>query len=272
MPYRVTHMLLASGLTVAFLVAGLSAWRWLRGDRAAGVERALKTGVVLAAILIPIQIFAGDQHGLNTLHHQPQKVAAMEGVWETERGAGLRLFAIPDEATRSNRYEIVIPNLASWILTHSADGQIRGLNEFVGNHPPVAPVFFAFRIMVGVGVLMLLVSWWGAWVLRRRGVTAWLARALIPMTFSGWVATLAGWYTTEIGRQPWLVTGVLRTRDAAGPVPTATIGASLTLYILLYVGLLLAYILTLMYLARRPDAPEPEESGHQDPLNPAPAE
>jgi len=272
MPYRVAHMLLASGLTVAFLVAGLSAWRWLRGDRAPGVERALKTGVVLAAILIPIQIFAGDQHGLNTLHHQPQKVAAMEGVWETERGAGLRLFAIPDEATRSNRFEIEIPNLASWILTHSSDGEIRGLNEFIGNHPPVAPVFFAFRIMVGLGVLMLLVSWWGAWVLRRRGVTPWLARLLIPMTFSGWVATLAGWYVTEIGRQPWLVTGILRTGEAAGPIPAGTIGASFVLYVTLYAGLLLAYILTLMYLARRPDAPEPEELGHQDPLNPAPAE
>jgi cytochrome d ubiquinol oxidase subunit I len=272
MPYRVAHMLLASGLTVAFLVAGLSGWRWLRGDRAPGVERALKTGVILAALLIPIQIFAGDQHGLNTLHHQPQKIAAMEGIWETESRAALRLFAIPNETTRSNSYVVEIPTLASWILTHSADGTIRGLNEFVGNHPPVAPLVFAFRIMVGVGMLMLLVSWWGCWVLRRRGVTPWLARALIPMTFSGWVATLAGWYTTEIGRQPWLVTGVLRTSEAAGPIPAGTIGLSLALYILLYAGLLLAYILTLMYLARRPDAPEPEETGHQDPLNPAPAE
>ena len=271
-PYRLAHMLLASGLTVSFLVAGLSAWRWLRGDRAPGVERALKTGVVLAAILIPIQIFAGDQHGLNTLEHQPQKVAAMEAIWETESRAALRLFAWPDEANRTNRYVIEIPTLASWILTHSADGTIRGLNEFEGNHPPVAPVFFAFRIMVGVGMLMLLVSWWGAWTLRRRGVTPWLARLLIPMTFSGWVATLAGWYTTEIGRQPWLVTGILRTADAAGPVPAHTIGASLAGYILLYAGLLLAYILTLMYLARRPDAPEPEQEAGQDPLNPAPAE
>jgi cytochrome d ubiquinol oxidase subunit I len=271
-PYRLTHMLLASGLTVSFLVAGLSAWRWLRGDRAAGVERALKTGVVLAAVLIPIQIFAGDQHGLNTLEHQPQKIAAMEGIWETENRAALRLFAIPNETTRSNSYVVEIPTLASWILTHSADGTIRGLNEFEGNHPPVAPLFFAFRIMVGVGMLMLAVSWWGAWTLRRRGVTPWLARLLIPMTFSGWVATLAGWYTTEIGRQPWLVTGVLRTADAAGPIPAHTIGLSLTIYILLYLGLLLAYILTLMYLARRPEAPEPEETGRQDPLNPAPAE
>lgn len=257
MPYRLVHMMLASGLTVAFLMAGLSAWRWLRGDHSAGVVRALKTGVVLGAILIPVQIFAGDMHGLNTLKHQPQKVAAMEGVWETERGAGLRLFAIPDAETRSNRYEIEIPYLASLILTHKLDGEIRGLNEFIGEHPPVAPVFFAFRIMVGVGVLMLLISWWGVWVIRKRGITPWLARVLVGMTFSGWVATLAGWYVTEIGRQPWLVTGILRTGEAAGPVAATTILASFIMYLALYAALLLAYILTLMHLAGRPAAPEP---------------
>ncbi|MBS7810977.1 cytochrome ubiquinol oxidase subunit I [Roseococcus pinisoli] len=271
MPYRLAHMLLASGLTAAFLIAGLSALRWLRGDRSAGVLRALRTGVTVAAVLVPVQIFVGDLHGLNTLEHQPQKVAAMEGVWETERGAGLRLFAIPDEATRSNRFEIEIPNLASWILTHSADGEIRGLNEFIGNHPPVAPVFFAFRIMVGMGVLMLLVSWWSLWKLRR-GVTPWMARALAAMTFSGWVATLAGWYVTEIGRQPWLVTGVLRTHDAVGPTPAGTVLSSLIMYLLLYGGLLIAYVLTLMHLAKRPASPEPEELGPSDPLKPLVAE
>jgi len=272
MPYRLSHMMLASGLTVSFLLAGLSAWRWQRGDRSPGVVRALKTGVVLGAILIPIQIFAGDMHGLNTLQHQPAKVAAMEGIWETERGAGLRLFAIPDAATRSNRFEIEIPKLGSLILTHKLDGEIRGLNEFIGEHPPVAPVFFAFRVMVGIGMLMLLVSWWGVWTLRRRGITPWLARVLIPMTFSGWVATLAGWYVTEIGRQPWLVTGILRTGEAAGPVAATTIAASLFMYLALYGALLVAYIYTLMHLARRPNLPEPEELGHRDPLKPLAAE
>ncbi|MBX9750113.1 MAG: cytochrome ubiquinol oxidase subunit I [Roseococcus sp.] len=272
MPYRLAHMMLASGLTVAFLMAGLSAWRWLRGDHSPGVVRALKTGVVLGAILIPIQIFAGDMHGLNTLKHQPAKIAAMEGIWETERGAGLRLFAIPDAETRSNRYEIEIPKLGSLILTHTLDGEIRGLNEFIGEHPPVAPVFFAFRIMVGIGMLMLLVSWWGVWVIRKRGITPWLARVLVGMTFSGWVATLAGWYVTEIGRQPWLVTGILRTGEAAGPVAATTILASFIMYLALYGALLLAYILTLMHLARRPTAPEPEELGGRDPLKPLPAE
>ncbi|MBY0339496.1 MAG: cytochrome ubiquinol oxidase subunit I [Acetobacteraceae bacterium] len=262
MPYRLAHMLLASGLTAAFLVAGLSAWRWLRGDQSPAVMTGLKAGVTLAAILIPLQILAGDLHGLNTKQHQPAKVAAMEGIWETERGAGLRLFAMPDEATRSNRFEVVIPHAASLILTHEWDGEVRGLNEFGTEHPPVAPVFFAFRVMVGVGVLMLLVSWWGAWRLwRQRGPSRPLAWALAGMTFSGWVATLAGWYVTEIGRQPWLVTGILRTGDAAGPIPAGTIGFSLALYLAVYAVLLAAYVGTLMHLARRPEKATPEAGG-----------
>ncbi|WP_431303282.1 cytochrome ubiquinol oxidase subunit I [Sediminicoccus sp. BL-A-41-H5] len=272
MPYRLAHMMLASGLTVAFLMAGLSAWRWLRGDHSPGVVRALKTGVVLGAILIPVQMFAGDMHGLNTLKHQPQKIAAMEGIWHTERGPGLVLFAVPDAETQTNKYEIKIPLLGSLILTHSLDGEVKGISEFGNDHPPVAPVFFAFRIMVGVGVLMLLVSWWGVWTLRKRGITPTLARALVVMTFSGWVATLAGWYVTEIGRQPWLVTGILRTGEAAGPVAATTILGSLIMYLALYAALLLAYILTLMHLARRPAAPEPEQLGGNDPLKPLPAE
>jgi cytochrome d ubiquinol oxidase subunit I len=272
MPYRLAHMMLASGLTVSFLLAGLSSWRWLRGDKSPGVVRALKTGVVLGAILIPIQMFAGDAHGLNTLKHQPQKIAAMEGIWETERGPGLVVFAIPDAKTRSNHYEVKIPYLGSLILTHSLDGEIRGINDFGENHPPVAPVFFAFRIMVGVGVLMLLVSWWGVWTIRKRGITPWLARVLVGMTFSGWVATLAGWYVTEIGRQPWLVTGILRTGEAAGPVAATTILGSFIMYLALYAALLLAYIMTLMHLARRPALPEPEQLGGQDPLKPLAAE
>jgi len=257
MPYRLSHMLIASGLTAAFLVAGVSAYRWLRGDRAPSVLAALRTGVTIAAILIPVQIFVGDQQGLNTLEHQPAKVAAMEGIWETERGAGLRLFAIPDEAARTNHYEILIPSLGSWILTHSGDGEVKGLNAFQGNHPPVAPVFFAFRIMVGVGLLMLAVSWLAAWQIWRRGEPArWLARGLVAMTFAGWIATVAGWYTTEIGRQPWLVTGVLRTVDAAAPNVTAPmIGLSLTMYLALYALLLATFIFVVFHIALRAGEP-----------------
>ncbi len=265
MPYRFVHMMLASGLTVAFLVAGLSAWRWLHGDRSAGVMKTLRTGLTLGAILIPVQIFAGDMHGLNTLEHQPAKIAAMEGVWNTERGAGMRLFAIPDAETRSNRYEIEIPYLASLILTHDPEGVVRGINEFP-DHPPVAPIFYAFRVMVGIGMLMLAVSWVGVFVIRRRGMNRMLAWSLVAMTFSGWVATLAGWYVTEIGRQPWLVTGILRTGEAAGPVAATTIASSLILYLLVYGILLAAYIGTLMHLAKRPNTPTPEVPGGRAPI------
>ncbi|MDC7712745.1 cytochrome ubiquinol oxidase subunit I [Vogesella sp. LYT5W] len=256
MPYRLSHMLLASGLTVAFLVAGVSAYRWLRGDRAASVRAALKTGVTLAAVLIPLQILVGDAHGLNTFHHQPAKLAAIEGVWHTERGAPLLLFALPDEATQSNRFEVGIPKLASLIITHQPDGEIRGLNEFAGAHPPVAKVFWSFRVMVAVGVAMLLASWLAAWQLRRRGEPApWLSRVLVAMTFSGWVATLAGWFVTEIGRQPWLVTGILRTADAASSVGGGMILSTLLMYLALYVVLLVSYVSVVFYLAKKAGTP-----------------
>jgi cytochrome d ubiquinol oxidase subunit I len=250
-PYRLTHVLLASGLTVAFLMSGLSAWRHLRGDRSAEVQATLRTGLVLGALLIPLQIFVGDLHGLNTLHHQPAKVAAMEGIWETESGAGLRLFAWPDAATRSNLFEVKVPGMASFILTHSWDGEVRGLNSFE-HHPPVAQLFWAFRVMVGVGLLMLLVSWFAVWRTRRGGEPAvWLSRVLVGMTFAGWVATLSGWYVTEIGRQPWLVYGTLKTADAVSSVPAPLVGLSLGLYLLLYAVLLLAYVSVLFHLMHK---------------------
>jgi cytochrome bd ubiquinol oxidase subunit I len=265
MPYRLAHMLIASGLTCAFLIAGLSAWRWLRNDRGPDVMAALRTGVVLAAALIPVQIFVGDLHGLNTLQHQPAKVAAMEGNWETRTNVPLVLFAVPNEKERRNDYAIEIPGGASLILKHSIEGVVPGLNDFIGKHPPVAPVFYAFRIMVGVGVLMLLVSWltgFSLWRNRTLGSAAlptWLAFALVAMTFSGWVATLAGWYVTEIGRQPWLVTGVLTTAQAASKVPSGMIATSLALYLAVYAVLIGAYISALFYLAGKPSMATAEE-------------
>lgn len=266
MPYRLAHMLLASGLTAAFLVAGLSALRWIFGDRSPAVKASLSTGVYLAALLIPAQIIAGDLHGLNTMEHQPAKVAAMEGHWQQhEDGAALVLFGLPNEETRRNDFEIAVPHGASLILTHSWNGAVPALNDFVAEdgtvlHPPVAPVFFAFRVMVGVGVAMLAVSWLAAYLIWRRGVTgafdgSRISRPLIytlaAMTFSGWVATLAGWYVTEIGRQPWLVTGVLSTAEAVSSTPAPMIGVSLTLYLGVYVALLVAYIAVLVQLARK---------------------
>ena len=251
-PYRFAHVLLASGLTSAFFVAGVSAFRWKRGDKVPAVQAAMKTGVYLAAVLIPLQILAGDFHGLNTLKHQPAKIAAMEGVWDTERGAPILLFAVPDDAARKNHLAIGIPKIASLILTHDLDGEIKGLNDFKGKHPPVFPVFWAFRIMVGVGVLMLAVSWLAAWQLRRRGETgALLGRALIAMTVAGWVATLAGWWVTEIGRQPYLVYGVLTTAEAASKVPAGMIATTFAMYMALYIFLIIAYVTVVFHLARR---------------------
>lgn len=252
MPYRLTHMLLASGLTAAFLVSGISAYRWLRYDRDASVMAALRTGVYLAAILIPIQIFAGDAHGLNTLQYQPQKVAAMEGLWETQKGAPFVIFAWPDAETRTNKFALEIPKASSLILTHDLEGEVKGLNEFVGKHPPVAPVFWSFRLMIGLGGLMLLSSWTAAYLLKKRGdITPFIAKFLVAMTFSGWLATILGWYVTEIGRQPWLVQDLLLTADAASTVPPTSIGITLTLYLVLYVILMTAFIKTLFYMARK---------------------
>lgn len=257
MPYRLAHMLMASALTVAFLLAGISAWRWLRGDRAPSVMAVLRTGVVMAAVGGPVQAFLGDLHGLNTLEHQPAKVAAMEGNWETRPGVPLVLFAIPDEAARENRFEIAIPYGASLILTHSLRGEVPGLNQFEGKHPPVAPVFFAFRIMVGTGLLMIAFGLFGAYRLWRHGtLPRFMMWGLVAMTFSGWLATLAGWYVTEIGRQPWLVTGVLTTAQAAGPVPAASIGTTLAMYLIIYALLLVAYVGTIYRLAARGRAAE----------------
>lgn len=252
MPYRLTHMLLASGLTASFLIAGISAYRWLRNDRVPAVMTSLRTGVTIAAILIPIQIFVGDMHGLNTLEHQPQKVAAMEGLWHTEKGAPLVLFGMPNKETKTNDYAIEVPKLASLILTHELDGELKGLNEFSGNHPPVAPVFWAFRVMVGMGMLMLVVSWTSTfWLFRHKNIAKPLAYILVPMTFAGWVATVSGWYVTEIGRQPWLVTGVLKTVDAISDVPAPLIGISLTMYLATYAFLIVAFITTVFYMARK---------------------
>ena len=251
-PYRFTHMLLASGLTASFLIAGLSAYRLFRGDDKIAPKIALKTATYTAAVLIPLQIFAGDMHGLNTLEHQPQKVAAMEGVWHTEQGAPLLLFAIPDEETKTNYFEIGIPNMASFILTHDVNGEIKGLNEFEGVHPPVAPVFYSFRVMVGMGVLMLGTAWAGAFYLYRQNkLPDWLNKVFIGMSFSGWIATLAGWYVTEVGRQPYLMSGVLTTRDAVTGLPPANIALTFTLYAALYIALLIAYMGTLTLMCRK---------------------
>jgi len=249
-PYRFTHMMIASGLTAAFVVAGLSAWRLLKAPADAMARRTLRVGVLVAAVLAPVQAVVGDFHGLNTLEHQPAKIAAMEGIWHTEKGVPLVLFAIPNEKTRTNDWAIEIPYGASLILKHDPKAELKGLDAFGADHPPVAPVFFSFRIMVGIGVLMIAASWYAAWA-TRRGAAAprWLLWTLAGFTFSGWAATLAGWMVTEIGRQPWIVHGVMRTAEAVGDVTGAQLGVSLTGYALTYATMFVAYMVVLTHLA-----------------------
>ncbi len=254
-PYRFMHVLLASLLTSAFLVAGISAWRFIKGVDGPATLLVIKTGIVLAAIVAPLQIFTGDLHGLNTLEHQPAKIAAIEGVWKTDQSVPFTLFGIPDESQQTTHFALEVPNAASLILTHDLDGELQGLNEFEDAHPPVAVVFWSFRIMLAVGGLMLLVSYWGLWfVYKRIKFSKSLLTALSVMTFSGWVATLAGWYVTEIGRQPWIVYGVLKTADVVAQHPAATLASTVTGYALLYAFLLVSYIGTLRYMSDKPAA------------------
>jgi len=247
-PYRLAHMLLASAITATFLVAGLSAWRLLQASNDPSALKTLRFGVRLAAVLVPIQIVVGDLHGLNTLEHQPAKIAAVEALWKTEKGAALTLFGVINEKEKRNDYAVEIPKALSLILKHDLNAEIKGLEAFGDDHPPVAPVFWSFRVMVGVGVLMLALSWIGTFILRKRTPT-WLLWSFAAFTFSGWVATLAGWLVTEIGRQPWLVTGILRTADAVGAASGAELGASLTAYVLTYTALLLSYMVVVTHLA-----------------------
>jgi cytochrome d ubiquinol oxidase subunit I len=266
-PYRFAHMMIASALTVCFLVAGVSAFQLLRNRRFEPARRMLRLGTFVAAVLVPLQILVGDLHGLNTLQHQPAKIAAIEAIWETGRGVPLLLFALPNKTTRSNDYAISLPKGASLILTHDRDGEVKGLSEFGERHPPVAQVFWTFRVMVGMGLLMLAVSWLGSLLLiRRREFPRWLLRIYSAMTFSGWIAVLAGWLTTEIGRQPFVVYGVILTADTASTVPARYIAATLAAYALVYVLLLVAYMVVVTQLARK----EAEGEGRDEPLPGAP--
>ncbi|MFT4150431.1 MAG: cytochrome ubiquinol oxidase subunit I [Paracoccaceae bacterium] len=251
-PYRLVHVVLAAFLTTAFAVGGAGAWHLLK-DRSNRQARIMfSMAMWMALIVTPIQILAGDQHGLNTLEHQPAKIAAMEGHFDTHKGAPLILFGIPDEANEVMRYAVEIPHLGSLILTHSWDGELKGLKEWAPqDRPPVAIPFYAFRVMVGIGFLMLGLGLWSGWA-RWRGRLydmRWLHRAAVMMGPSGFVAVLAGWYVTEVGRQPFTVYGLLRTADSLSPVAAPAVAASLTAFVIVYFAVFGAgtwYLLRLM--------------------------
>ena len=237
-PYRLAHTVSAFYVTTGFVVLAVSAWHLLRGQFRDTALLMAKMAIGFVAVMTPLQVLLGDLHGLNTLEHQPAKIAAMEGLWETQRGAPAVLLAWPDAATEANRYELAIPGLASWYLTHDWQGEVRGLKSFAPeDRPPVLPVFIAFRVMVGIGVAMLLVAWWGAWLIWRGRLETsrrflWVAQW---MGLSGFVAVLAGWTVTEVGRQPWTVYGLLRTADSVTPTLTGgDVALSLALYVFVY--------------------------------------
>ncbi len=264
-PYRLGHMLLASALSTALVVAGGSAWCLRRNlYRGAGLA-GLRVAISVLAVAAPLQILVGDLHGLNVREHQPVKVAAMEGLWDTTAGAPLLLFAIPDQDAQDNRFEIGIPKLASLILTHDPDGRVQGLRSVAPqDRPPVLPVFFGFRVMVGLGLVFLLLGAWGVWrwIGGRLETDSRLLSTFMVCTPLGFVATLAGWIVAETGRQPWLVHGLIRTADGISPVSAASVATSLVLFVIAYGLLLLTYLYYVFVLVR---------TGPQLPAHHAPA-
>jgi cytochrome d ubiquinol oxidase subunit I len=249
-PYRLLHTVTGFYVTTGFIVIGVAAWLIRRTRFVAEGRAMLSMTLWLLSLSVPLQIFLGDQHGLNTLDYQPAKLAAIEAHWQTERRMPLTLFALPDEAAETNRYAIEVPLLGSLILTHHVDGAVPGLKDFpVDARPPVAIPFFAFRIMVGIGLLMLALvatSWLLRW--RDRLFAPWFLRACELMAPLGLVAVIAGWVTTEVGRQPWTVYGLLRTADSLSPALTGRdVLLSLVAYVLVY---LLVYPAGLLVMGR----------------------
>lgn len=235
--FKFPHMVIASYLTTAFVVLSVGSWYLLKKRFIPQARIMVGMSSLLIATLAPLQPIIGDLHGLNTLEHQPRKVAAMEGIWENEQGASLKLFAIPDEVSEKNDYSLEIPKLGSLILTHSLDGEVKGLKSWQKEErPPVKIVFFSFRIMVGIGVLMLLTGIWAVILYLKKKLFISLAYQIWGMIMapSGFIAVLAGWFVTEVGRQPYLVYGLLLTREGLSPVQGEQVALSLIIFIIVY--------------------------------------
>jgi cytochrome d ubiquinol oxidase subunit I len=236
-PYRFAHMLNAAYLTTAFVVLAVGARYLIAGKYPEEARTMLRMAIGLTAILAPLQLLIGDQHGLNTLKHQPIKIAAMEGHWDGSQPGDLELFAWPDEKAETNRFSISIPHGSSLLLTHSWNGLFPGLKSVPpADRPPVIPVFFAFRIMVGIGTFMIAAALTGAFLWWRGALfqTRWYLAIMSQCWWIGFVAVISGWVVTETGRQPWVAYGILRTADATSPVPAASIAGTLALFIVTY--------------------------------------
>ncbi len=256
-PYRLVHMVIASYLSVAFVVGAVGAWHLRRDMQNQAARLMFSMAMWMAVVVAPLQLLAGDQHGLNAAEYQPAKVAALEGDWETRPGTPLILFGMPDMAAERTDWAVEIPHLGALVLTHSWDGAVRGLKEFPPQDRPYAPVvFWAFRIMVGLGLLMAAIGVWAAW-LRVRGrlyASSWLRRAVLAMAPSGFVALLAGWTVTEVGRQPFTVYGLLRTADSASPIGLPGVAASLAGFVIVYAIVFGAGFFFMFRLVGRPPA------------------
>ncbi|MGB3471290.1 MAG: cytochrome ubiquinol oxidase subunit I [Erythrobacter sp.] len=252
-PYRLVHTVMAAYLTTAFVVGGVGAWHLLKDKTNPHARKMFSMAMWMAVIVTPLQIFAGDMHGLNTLEHQPAKVMAMEGHFESHPdGAPLILFGVPDSKSKTVRYAIELPKLSSLILKHDLNAPMDGLDTIPDNEePPVGMVFWSFRVMVGIGFGMLGVGVWSLYARARKRLhdAPWLHRAAILMAPSGFAAVLAGWITTEVGRQPYVIYGLLRTADAASPLDVPAVAASLLAFIIVYFvvfGIGVWYIMRLM--------------------------
>ena len=265
-PYRFMHMVTAAYLTTAFVVGGIGAYYLWRNLHVSHARVMFGMAMIMAIFVAPLQLVLGDLHGLNTLKHQPAKVSAIEGIWETERGAALRLFGWPDQQEEKTKYSIEIPRLSSLILTHSLDGEVKGLKEWPReDRPPVAWVFWSFRIMVGVGVLMILTGVMAAILYWRKKLfdTRWFHYWCMALTPAGFIAVIAGWCVTEIGRQPYVAYGVIRTVESVSPVPGPHIALSLLAFIVTYTFIFGAgsyYILRL--IAKGPASEEEAYGAH----------
>jgi cytochrome d ubiquinol oxidase subunit I len=274
-PYRFAHMFTAAYLTTSLVVLAVGA-RYLVGGRFQQEARTMvRMGLGMVAILAPLQLFIGDQHGLNTAKYQPAKVAAMEAHWDGSKPGDLVLFAWPNEKEERNDFEIAVPNIASVILTHEWDGLFKGLKDFKAeDRPPVKPVFFAFRAMVGIGLLLIATGLVGAFLWWRGQIftTWWYLRSVQHAWPLGFIAILAGWWVTETGRQPWIATGILKTVDAVSPVEFGAVLTTLILFVVVYTSVFsmgIYYINRLIEKGPQGAAVEPSESLPSRPLSAA---